>query len=140
MTLNLPLLYWFWFVEYCQTSPNKKEITKLWTRNKHLTLLYFWLRIIILDHNSGFKLFYFWQWSLSKKFWVSGAFSKRFLELWFCKFLFLFVIWSHYFFVQFFVRVKHFKDLNLPCSYFVLTWSRTCLSLVNYYETYKVMT
>ena len=24
MTLNLPLLYWFWFVEYCQTSPNKK--------------------------------------------------------------------------------------------------------------------
>ena len=25
MTLNLSLLYWFWFVEYCQTSPNKKN-------------------------------------------------------------------------------------------------------------------
>ena len=30
MTLNLPLLYWFWFVEYCQTSPNKSKSPKLW--------------------------------------------------------------------------------------------------------------
>ena len=30
MTLNLPLLYWFWFVEYCQTSPNKSKSPNLW--------------------------------------------------------------------------------------------------------------
>ena len=30
MTLHLPLLYWFWFVEYCQTSPNKNKSPKLW--------------------------------------------------------------------------------------------------------------
>ena len=30
MTLNLPLSYWFWFVEYCQTSPNKNKSPNLW--------------------------------------------------------------------------------------------------------------
>ena len=30
MTLNLPLLDWFWFVEYCQTSPNKNKSPNLW--------------------------------------------------------------------------------------------------------------
>ena len=30
MTLNLPLLYWFWFVECCQTSPNKSKSRNLW--------------------------------------------------------------------------------------------------------------
>ena len=30
MTLNLSLLYWFWFVEYCQTSPNKNKSPNLW--------------------------------------------------------------------------------------------------------------
>ena len=30
MTLNLPLLYWFWLVEYCQTSPNKNKSPNLW--------------------------------------------------------------------------------------------------------------
>ena len=30
MTLNLPLLYWFWFVEYCQTCPNKNKSPNLW--------------------------------------------------------------------------------------------------------------
>ena len=30
MTLNLPLLDWFWFVKYCQTSPNKNKSPNLW--------------------------------------------------------------------------------------------------------------
>ena len=30
MTLNLPLLYWFWLAEYCQTSPNKNKSPNLW--------------------------------------------------------------------------------------------------------------
>ena len=34
----------FWLEEYGQTSPNKKEITKPLTGNKHLSLLYFWAR------------------------------------------------------------------------------------------------
>ena len=50
MTLNLPLFYWFWLVEYCQTSPNKKQITKPLTRNKNLSLLYFWLTRFITKH------------------------------------------------------------------------------------------
>ena len=41
MTLNLPLLYFVWTEEYCQTSPNKKQIAKPLTRNKHLSLVYF---------------------------------------------------------------------------------------------------
>ena len=30
MTLNLPLLYWLWFVEYCQNSPNKNKSPNHW--------------------------------------------------------------------------------------------------------------
>ena len=30
MTLNLPSSYWFWFVEYCQTSPDKNNSPNLW--------------------------------------------------------------------------------------------------------------
>ena len=30
MNLNLPLLCWFWFVEYCQPSPNKNKSPNLW--------------------------------------------------------------------------------------------------------------
>ena len=30
MTLNLPLLHWFWFVEYCRTSPNKNKSPNVW--------------------------------------------------------------------------------------------------------------
>ena len=41
MTLNLPFLYVLWLEEYCQTSPNKNKSPNLWTRNKHLSLLYF---------------------------------------------------------------------------------------------------
>ena len=37
MTLNLPLSYWFWFIEYCQTSPNKSKSPILW----HLTSILF---------------------------------------------------------------------------------------------------
>ena len=40
MTLNLPLLYFVWTEEYCQTSPNKNKPPNLW----HLSLLYFWLQ------------------------------------------------------------------------------------------------
>jgi hypothetical protein len=43
MTLNLPLLYFVWIEEYCQTCPKEKKITKALTRNKHLSLLYFCL-------------------------------------------------------------------------------------------------
>ena len=28
ITLNVPLLYWFWFTEHCQTSPNKNKSQK----------------------------------------------------------------------------------------------------------------
>ena len=42
MTLNLPLIYWFWFVEYCQTSPNKKPLT----HKKNLSLMYFWVEVL----------------------------------------------------------------------------------------------
>ena len=45
MTLNLPLLYVLWLEEYCQISPNKKQITKPLTRNKHFSLLYFWAEL-----------------------------------------------------------------------------------------------
>ena len=42
MTLKLPIvLYFVWTEEYCQTSPNQKQIAKPLTRNKHLSLLYF---------------------------------------------------------------------------------------------------
>ena len=30
MTLNLPLLYFVWTEEYCQTSPNKNKSANLW--------------------------------------------------------------------------------------------------------------
>ena len=30
MTLNLPLLYFVWTEEYCQTSPNKNKSPNLW--------------------------------------------------------------------------------------------------------------
>ena len=30
MTLNLPLLYFVWTEEYCQTSPNKNKSSNLW--------------------------------------------------------------------------------------------------------------
>ena len=28
--MNLPLLYWFWFVKHCQTSPNKNKSQNIW--------------------------------------------------------------------------------------------------------------
>ena len=30
MNLNLPFLYRFWFIEYCQPSPNKNKTLNLW--------------------------------------------------------------------------------------------------------------
>ena len=47
MTLNLPPFYCFWFVEYCQPSPNENISANLspLTSNKHLSLLYFWCEL-----------------------------------------------------------------------------------------------
>ena len=40
MTLNLPLLYFVWTEEYCQTSPNKNKLPNLW----HVTrILVYWI-------------------------------------------------------------------------------------------------
>ena len=47
MTLNLPLLYFVWTEEYCQTSPNKNKATKSW----HLTSILVCC-IFVLDHYS----------------------------------------------------------------------------------------
>ena len=44
MTLNLPLLCWFWFVEYCPTSPNKNKSPKLWHVTSILVCWIFWGR------------------------------------------------------------------------------------------------
>ena len=45
MTLNLPFLYFVWTEKYCQPSPNRKQIFKPLTCNKHLSLLYFFSRL-----------------------------------------------------------------------------------------------
>ena len=53
MTLNLCLLYFVWTEEYCKTSKKRIKITQPLTRNKYLSLLYFWHRTtyhVFLSH------------------------------------------------------------------------------------------
>ena len=84
MTLNLPLLYFVWTEEYCQTNPNKKQIAKPLTRNKHLSLLYFCLgccyfssvshfKRVILRFTSYYHSNCYFEWSVSSDY--SGPFS-----------------------------------------------------------------
>ena len=63
MTLNLPLLYWFWFVEYCQTSPIKNKSPNLWhiisifTDRKNVTNFLYLVLHLACKVTSYFNLF-----------------------------------------------------------------------------------
>ena len=84
MTLNLPLLYFFWTEEYCQTNTNKKQIARPLTHNKHLSRLYFCLgcsyfssvshfKRVILRFTSYYHSNCYFEWSVSSDY--SGPFS-----------------------------------------------------------------
>ena len=73
MTLNLPLLYFVWPEEYCQTSPNKNKSPNLWHVTSILVccifdcapiLCNFWYLFIYLGHvqrSSFWKCSYFFS-------------------------------------------------------------------------------
>ena len=53
MTLNLPLLYFVWNEEYCQTSPNKNKSPNLWHVLSILVCCIFVFRFWVLVNVSG---------------------------------------------------------------------------------------
>ena len=53
MTLNLPLLYFVWTEEYCQTSPNKNKSPNLWHVTSILVCCIFGQRQRNFDRFSG---------------------------------------------------------------------------------------
>ena len=59
MTLNLPLIYFVWTEEYCQTSPNKNKSPNLWHVTSILVCCIFasrlYRKVPVDESNKGFS-------------------------------------------------------------------------------------